>query len=159
MNIVYVLYGPATAAAKLAVLFQIKRIFTTTKKDAFFTIVWISIILNACFYTSVFFFFLFQCWPREAIWNSDVQGKCINSVAGDFVAGIGNILSDLEALLLPAWAIWHLKIKVKTKLSIFAVFAIGSVALAIGGVGMWLRVVVLSNPDFTWVGTQLAMLV
>lgn len=159
MNIVYILYGPTTAAAKLSVLFQIKRIFATTKRDAVYWVVRVSLLLNTCFYFAVFIVYTFQCSPREAIWNPAVPGVCINTVAGDLTTGIINIISDIEALVLPAWAIWHLKIPVEKKLSIFTVFAVGSFALVIGIAGLWSRVVVLTDPDFTWVGTQLSMLV
>ncbi|KAI3338734.1 hypothetical protein F4824DRAFT_458651 [Ustulina deusta] len=159
LNILYCLYGPTTLAAKLSVLFQIKRIFTSGIKETVYWVTVASIIANLIFYTALFFSYLFQCWPRERIWNSNVPGRCISATSSNLAAGILNLVSDLEALLLPAWAIWHLRMPVKRKLAAFAVFSIGSVACIIGIVGIWLRAVVLQNADFTWWCTQAALLV
>ncbi|KAI1174693.1 hypothetical protein F4777DRAFT_373669 [Nemania sp. FL0916] len=159
INILYCIYGPTTLAAKLSVLFQIKRIFTTGVRDAVYWVTITSIVANTIFYTALFFSYVFQCWPRERIWNSNVPGHCVSATSSNLAAGILNLISDLEALALPAWAIWHLRMPVKRKLTAFAVFSIGSVACIIGIVGIYLRVVVLENADFTWLCTQAALLV
>ena len=125
-NVLYCMYPPTTLAAKLSVLFQIKRIFTIPKRDLVYWIVMFSIVLNSIFYTSLFFLYLFQCWPREKIWKPIVRGKCISGTKTNLAAGILNIISDLDALLLPAWAIWHLKMPLKRKLMAYAVFSVGS---------------------------------
>jgi hypothetical protein len=126
INILYCVYSPTTLPAKLSVLFQIKRIFTTPEKTSVFYVVWVSIIANAVFYTGLFFSYIFACWPREAIWNPDVKGACVSSVSSNMAAGTINFLSDLEALLLPAWAIWKLHMPVERKVAVFAVFGVGS---------------------------------
>ncbi|KAF2727230.1 hypothetical protein EJ04DRAFT_595511 [Polyplosphaeria fusca] len=66
--------------------------------------------------------------------------------------GIGslNTLSDIEAFFVPAWAIWKCKMDVRKKLSVFAVFAIGALAVAIGCLGMHYRVTILRQSDKTW---------
>lgn len=91
-----------------------------------FYVVWVSIIANAVFYTGLFFSYIFACWPREAIWNPDVKGVCMSSVSSNMAAGTINFISDLEALLLPAWAIWRLHMPVERKVAVFAVFGVGS---------------------------------
>jgi hypothetical protein len=126
INILYCVYSPTTLPAKLSVLFQIKRIFTTPEKDIVFWVVWGSIIANTVFYSGLFFSYVFACWPREAIWNTSISGKCISSVSSNMAAGILNLISDLEALLLPAWAIWHLHMPVERKVAVFAVFGVGT---------------------------------
>ncbi|KAF2743451.1 hypothetical protein M011DRAFT_410590 [Sporormia fimetaria CBS 119925] len=158
-NILYCVYSPTTLPAKLSVLFQIKRIFTTREKNIVYWVVWLSIIANIIVYTGLFFSYVFSCWPREAIWNSSVQGECISSVSSNFAAGILNFISDLEALLLPAWGIWHLNMPVQRKLAVFAVFGVGSIACAIGMIGIYFRVILLKTPDFTWLCTKAAILV
>ncbi|KAF3766662.1 hypothetical protein M406DRAFT_274060, partial [Cryphonectria parasitica EP155] len=159
VNILYCLYGPTTAAAKLSVLFQIKRIFASRSHNRVWLVMVISIVLNVIFYVGLFLSYVFECWPREKIWNSELPGTCINGNSSNLAAGILNLISDTEALLLPAWAIWHLNMPVKRKLSAFAVFAVGSLAIGIGIGGIYVRVLVLENADFTWIGTKLALLV
>jgi hypothetical protein len=126
LHIMYCLYSPITLAAKLSVLFQIKRMFTTWERNLVYWVVIGSIIANAIFYTGLFFSYIFQCWPREAIWNPNVHGKCISAVGSNLASGILNVISDVEALLLPAWAIWHLNMPVTRKMLVFAVFGVGS---------------------------------
>ena len=159
LNIMYIIYGPSTLCAKLSVLFQIKRIFTTTRNGAVYWVIQVSIAANVIFYLGLFLSFIFQCWPREAIWNPLVKGVCTNPVETDFAAGILNMISDVEALILPGWAIWHLKMPVQRKVGIYAVFAVGMLAIVIGAVGLYWRIILLVSPDYTWTCTGAAMLV
>ncbi|KAI0599115.1 hypothetical protein F4775DRAFT_139899 [Biscogniauxia sp. FL1348] len=159
INVLYCIYPATTLAAKLSVLFQIKRIFTTAARDVVYWVVTVSIGANVVFYTGLFFSYVFQCWPRAAIWDSDVHGTCISATSSNLAAGILNLISDLEALLLPAWAIWHLSMPIKRKLAAYAVFGIGSIACIIGIVGIYLRVLVLRYSDFTWLCSKAALLV
>jgi hypothetical protein len=86
-----------------------------------------SIIINSIFYTSLFFSYVFQCWPREKIWLGDtVAGKCTNAIQVNLSSGVLNIVSDVEALLIPTWAIWHLSLSMKRKLAALAVFGVSS---------------------------------
>ncbi|KAI9687194.1 MAG: hypothetical protein M1820_010498 [Bogoriella megaspora] len=159
LNVVYCIYGPTTMAAKLSVLFQIKRIFAAVRKDVVYWVVVFSIVLNFFFYTGLFLSYVFQCWPRPKIWNPTVPGKCVSSTKSNLAAGILNLISDVEALLLPAWAIWHLKMPIKKKLAAYTVFGVGSIACAIGVAGIYFRVLLLEKSDFTWICTKAAMLV
>ncbi|KAI0811398.1 hypothetical protein GGR55DRAFT_99883 [Xylaria sp. FL0064] len=88
INILYCIYGPTTLAAKLSILFQIKRIFACGLKEAVYWVTVASIVANIIFYTALFFSYVFQCWPRERIWNSDVPGRCISAVSSNLAAGI-----------------------------------------------------------------------
>ncbi|KAF2872421.1 hypothetical protein BDV95DRAFT_492139 [Massariosphaeria phaeospora] len=159
INILYCVYSPTTLPAKLSVLFQIKRIFTTKERNAVFWVVWISIIANTIFYMGLFFSYVFQCWPRDKIWMPQVDGHCVSGVSSNLAAGILNLVSDVEALLLPAWGIWHLNMPIRRKLSVFAVFGVGTIACVIGMVGIYFRIVLLHRPDFTWICSKAALLV
>ncbi|KAI2625671.1 hypothetical protein GGR54DRAFT_592541 [Hypoxylon sp. NC1633] len=159
ISIIYCLYGPTTMAAKLSVFFQMKRIFTTGARDLVYWVIIASIAANVVFYTAIFFSYLFQCWPRARIWDPDVPGYCISSGPSNLAAGVLNLVFDIEALLLPAWAVWHLKMPVKRKLAVYSVFGVGLIACIIGSLGIYLRVQVLLLPDFTWLGSQTLLLV
>lgn len=129
VNILYCLYSPTTAAAKLSALFQIKRIFAVATRTLVWWVVVVSIVLNSVFYVGLFFSYVFECWPREKIWDvaGAVAGKCINGNSSNLAAGILNLISDTEALLLPLWAIWQLQMPIKRKLYVYGVFGVGSV--------------------------------
>ncbi|KAF2438379.1 hypothetical protein P171DRAFT_467114 [Karstenula rhodostoma CBS 690.94] len=160
INIVYCMYSIPTAAAKLSVLFQLRSIFTTGRKNAIYWVIVGSIVVNAIFYTGLFFSYVFQCWPREKIWLGDaVAGKCTDAIQVNLSSGVLNIISDVEALLIPTWAIWHLSLSTKRKLAALSVFAVSLIAIAIGIGGMYIRVILLTNIDQTWWLTKLALLV
>ena len=127
VNVIYCLYGPTMLAAKLSVLLQIKRLFVTdrSRTDVVWVTVIVMIVANAIFYTGLFFSEVFQCWPREKIWNPALPGKCVDPNSATVVAGILNLVSDIGCLMLPAWAIWHLQMSWKRKLEVFAVFGVG----------------------------------
>ncbi|KAI1741686.1 hypothetical protein F4680DRAFT_57760 [Xylaria scruposa] len=158
-NIVYCIYSVPTAAAKLSVLFQLKSIFTTGTRNVVFWVIVVSIVINAIFYTSLFFSYVFQCWPRDKIWLGDaVEGRCTDAIKVNLSSGILNIISDVEALLIPTWAIWHLSMPIKRKLAAFSVFGVSLVAIGIGIGGMYIRVQLLTNIDQTWWLTKLALI-
>ncbi|VUC25798.1 unnamed protein product [Clonostachys rosea] len=159
-NIVYCIYSVPTAAAKLSVLFQLKSIFTTGARNSIYWVIVVSIAINIIFYLGLFFSYVFQCWPREKIWLGDtVEGRCTDAIQVNLSSGVLNIISDVEALLIPAWAIWHLSMPVKRKLAAFAVFGVSLIAIGTGIGGMYIRVVLLTNIDQTWWLTKLAMIV
>ncbi len=86
----------------------------------------VSIAINSVFYTGLFFSYVFECWPREKIWNPTIVGRCTNAAQVNLSSGILNIISDVEALLIPTWAIWHLALPLKRKLAALSVFGISS---------------------------------
>ena len=86
----------------------------------------ISLVFNALAYTAFLFLYIFTCWPREKIWDPSVEGKCMDSNKLNMAIGGLNTFSDIEAFFVPIWAIWKLKMCVKAKLAIWAVFTWGA---------------------------------
>jgi hypothetical protein len=81
--------------------------------------------MNAIFYAGLFFSYVFQCWPREKIWLGDtVAGKCVDAIQANLSSDVLYIVSDVEALLIPTWAIWHLWLSLKRKLAALSVFGV-----------------------------------
>ncbi|KAI0838121.1 hypothetical protein F5Y06DRAFT_268467 [Hypoxylon sp. FL0890] len=159
-NIVYCMYAVPTAAAKLSVLFQLKSIFTTGTRNVVYWVIVVSIVINIIFYTGLFFSYVFQCWPRDKIWLGDaVAGKCTDAAQVNLSSGILNIISDVEALLIPTWAIWHLSMPIKRKLAALSVFGVSLIAIGIGIGGIYIRIVLLTDIDETWWLTKLALIV
>jgi hypothetical protein len=108
------------------VFFQLKKIFTTGHRGIVYWVIVGSLVANIVFYTAMFFLYVFTCWPREKIWNPSIEGRCVDSNKLNMAMGILNVLSDAEAFIVPAWAIWQLNMKLRRKVAVFAVFGAGA---------------------------------
>ena len=124
-NVLEMLYCLILFTAKLCVLLQMMRLFKGNKKDSVYWIIQALIWTNAVFYGSLFFCFLFACRPRAKLQNPKIPGVCINGSASILATSAINIVSDFSIILLPVYAVWKLKITVKRKLAIAAVFGSG----------------------------------
>lgn len=126
MNVIQVLYGPAMLCAKYFILIQLKRIFCPpgTKGPVWWALHTL-IAATIIYYISCFFVFLFQCVPREKIWNPMLQGTCVDQNGAIMSAGTINLALDLGILATPIWAIWHLQLPMKRKLGVISIFAMG----------------------------------
>ncbi|KAK3934188.1 hypothetical protein QBC46DRAFT_400496 [Diplogelasinospora grovesii] len=143
--------APTMFAAKCSILFQLRTIFCTGQsRDSVFWIINALLALNAGYYTSAIFTFVFQCTPREKAWNPLMEGYCINVAAATVVSGAVNLFLDIGILFTPLWAIWHLQLPLKRKLGISAVFGVGILTCAIAAVGVAFRIPLLTDPDLTW---------
>jgi hypothetical protein len=125
-NILEIVYPPVMFAAKLAVLLQIKRIFTAHQKDFIYWSVQVLIVGNLLTYFACFVAFIFACWPREKIWNPHVPGRCISTNASILATSAINLVSDLTILLLPVHGVFRLRIPLKKKIGVSAIFATGA---------------------------------
>lgn len=85
----------------------------------------VSHLHQSVFYTNVTFIFVFQCSPREKIWNARVPGQCLNVNSIFFFSGAWNILSDISILVLPIHSIFKLHLPTRRKIQVSAVFAVG----------------------------------
>ncbi|KAH8594969.1 putative integral membrane protein PTH11 [Bisporella sp. PMI_857] len=134
-NVFQVIYPPAMGAAKYFICIQLKRIFCP--QGLVRGAVWwaLQILIGATFiyYVSCFFTFMFQCVPREKIWNPNIDGRCIDNQAGVLSAGLINLLLDLGLLIVPIWAIWHLQMPLNRKLGAITIFAVGILFAELAG--------------------------
>lgn len=112
--------------AKYFILIQLKRIFCPPgiRGPVWWTI-YALVAATVMYYISCFFTFLFQCVPREKIWNPTIDGFCVNNNGAVLSAGLINLLLDLSILITPIWAIWHLRMPLKRKLGVISIFAVG----------------------------------
>ncbi|PSN64876.1 hypothetical protein BS50DRAFT_555069 [Corynespora cassiicola Philippines] len=157
-NVVFCCYTATGGLAKAVVFLQLKRIFTTAHREVVFWVIIGSLIVNCVFYIIMLFLYVFTCWPREKIWNPMIEGTCLDSNKLNMAMGTLNVISDVQAFALPAWAIWKLNMEFRRKISVFAVFGVGAVAVAIGCVGLYYRVILLQQADFTWLLTQAGLI-
>ena len=124
-NIPQILYCPTMFAAKLAVLLQMMRLFQGNRKDSVYWSIQVLIWTNFVFYTTLFFCFIFACVPRKKLQDPTTPGHCISTKDSILAASFINIASDFTILLLPVYAVWKLKIALKRKIAIAAVFSTG----------------------------------
>ena len=124
-NISEILYALIIFSAKLCVLLQMMRLFSGNKKDSVYWTIPALIWANFVFYAGVFLAFVFACIPRAKLQNPKIPGTCIKSNASILATSVINIVSDCSIFLLPIFAVWKLKMAVKRKLAIGAIFATG----------------------------------
>lgn len=110
------------------ILLQLKRLFTTKgHKGAVYWVIVASIVGNTMLYTAFLFAYIFQCVPRRMFWDPEATGRCVDEVQLQRATGALNIVSDVEILLVPLWAVWMLKMRLEHKIRVFAVFSVGVV--------------------------------
>lgn len=84
--------------------------------------------------TAFFFVTLFQCHPVKYFWQKSLDdGTCINNtviIALGFVYSIFSIIADFTFALLPAFLVWNLQLKRRTKIALIPLLTMGCVASA-----------------------------
>lgn len=84
--------------------------------------------------TAFFFVTLFQCNPVRYFWaKAQEDGTCINNtviIALGFVYSIFSIIADFTFALLPAFLVWNLQLKRRTKIALIPLLTMGCVASA-----------------------------
>jgi len=120
---VQIVYGVSIFAAKIAVLLQIKRLFTGSKKSFTYWATWVVIGIVTCAYIAVVAIWIFPCNPIKKFWKPQIVGGHCNPERGR-LSGTVNILSDVAILILPIAAILKLHMCLQKKLGVCAVFII-----------------------------------
>ena len=120
------LYSPAIFLAKLSILLMYRRLFDTAGTGKTHYVIHILIWANFAFYFPYLGATVFQCVPRDRIWDPFItKGGCINLLAAFIAASAINVVSDFSILLLPLYRISKLKIPTKRKIGVLAIFAVG----------------------------------
>jgi len=120
------IYSPGIFLAKLSILLQFRRLFDVAKSGKTHIIIHVLIWANFWFYFPYLGATVFQCVPREKIWNPFIMtGGCIKLKAAFIAASAINVVSDWTILLLPLYRIQRLKIATKRKVGVMAIFAVG----------------------------------
>jgi hypothetical protein len=129
MRLIYfiqIVYGLSILPAKVAVLLQIKRLFTGSKKSFTYWTTWVLIGIVTCAYISVIFIWIFPCQPIEKFWKPQlIGGSCLPEHGR--LSGVVNILSDVAILVLPIAAVSKLHMCLRKKLGVCAIFLVGVV--------------------------------
>ena len=128
VNINTIIYNPTAFFAKFSILLQYNRIFNPTGKanSRIGIAVRVGILSVFFFYFVRMFFDIFQCNPREKIWNQlIITGHCYNGNAAYKASGIFNVISDFTILIIPLPSVWKLNMSLRRKMLTTGVFACG----------------------------------
>ncbi|KAK3399809.1 hypothetical protein B0T20DRAFT_451982 [Sordaria brevicollis] len=90
-----------------------------------------AIIMTVCNGITFIIFTIFQCNPVHFYWDQRGNGRCVDKrvfVAVGATCSILNVVTDLIYALLPAWIIYHLKIKLRTRIALIILMGMGCLA-------------------------------
>ena len=118
-------YAFSQCFTKLAVVLQLKRIFRGTKRDSVYWICISIMVVQTIYCTVGGIIVLAQCNPREKIWNPLLPGTCLDNDTNVVISACIILALDFITFLLPIYAIFRLKIAIRRKVGIAAVFATG----------------------------------
>lgn len=124
-NIARIHYGITICIAKLAVLFLYRRVFSPYPRSPFDITVITLVTLLILFYTATNLTKIWECVPREKIWNPSIPGHCIDISMLLNVSGIFNTVTDFIIVLLPVRAVWTLNMNLRKKVIVVLAFTFG----------------------------------
>ncbi|KAL2074860.1 hypothetical protein VTL71DRAFT_8639 [Oculimacula yallundae] len=127
--------------------------------------IWTLLAVVALFNMFYIFIVIFQCMPIPFYWyrytpNPPVTGKCNHSKLATiptYVSLFLNVLSDWILALLPISVVWNSNMDRRTKISVVGVLAIGSIASLATVARIPYAKQLLSNPDYLYNFTDLAI--
>lgn len=119
------LYAVTLSTVKLSILLLYRRIFTSPK------FLWSTVVMGVivlAWMLTVEFGVLFQCIPVDGAFNMVKMqtAHCINHMGFYRGISIASLATDILILLMPFPVIWGLNNSVKRKISLCALFALGS---------------------------------
>ncbi|KAI0105972.1 hypothetical protein F4814DRAFT_455611 [Daldinia grandis] len=151
LNIIEILYGPTMFFSKYVVLRQIESIFLNHRRqDLAYKVVRILIWVNLAFYAAISISFMVACVPRERIWNTQVEGRCIDTQASIIATSAINVVSDLTIFIIPMLGIWKLQIPLARKFGAVTVFAVGVLVIISSIIRLYYSVILTQTEDLSW---------
>lgn len=145
------LYTLGNMFVKLTLLSLYLRIFKPAVWARF--AIWLGIVITTLFYIATFIGYLGLCVRINVpIWESMENVYCANNVLMISKAqGWYTLISDVYILALPLWLVWRLKLNIRRKLGVMAVFMVGLTAVAISAVSLAKRYEAVEHGgDRTW---------
>lgn len=88
-------------------------------------------VMTGAWWIAVIFVTIFQCTPVYRMWDTEVEGSCINAnVFYISTNGVPNIVMDGMILCLPMYEVYKLQVSRKFKVAIAGNFLLGAVVIA-----------------------------
>ncbi|KAK3484994.1 uncharacterized protein B0T23DRAFT_53912 [Neurospora hispaniola] len=126
----YHAYTVTILFAKLSVSWFLLRLTTINKIHR--RIIHGAVIITVSNSIAFIIFTIFQCKPIYYFWDqSPPGGKCVRAwaiLAVGYTCSVFNIITDLVYALLPAWIIYHLQMKLKTRIALMILMGMGCLA-------------------------------
>lgn len=120
------MFSLAILFTKLSIMLLILRVFCSVQRDIGYQLTWLLIVTNSIFYLLFFFIPIFECFPREKIWNKTISGHCLDINVLYLTSTSFNTISDIAMLSVPIYLIWTLQISTQRKIGVSAIFGTGS---------------------------------
>lgn len=124
-NVCAIQYGVMIGLAKIAVLWLYRRVFSPVRRSAFDISIVALIAVIFLFYAVTSMVKIFECWPRNKIWDKSLPGKCVQMKWILNISGGFNTLTDWLILLLPIHAVANLQMDTLKKILVVFAFTFG----------------------------------
>ncbi|KAI1362620.1 hypothetical protein F5Y08DRAFT_269084 [Xylaria arbuscula] len=141
-------YTLGTAGIKMSMLCLYHRIYTTPtfRRWNYFVMA-----LVIAYVASFLPLFLTNCIPLSQYWDPKPTGWCRDTLIGDIATVAANYFLDFAVLALPLPVLWSLKMSVRDKLTVTAMFSIGFVTIAL--ISWRLAVTLRTRGSLDWTGS------
>ncbi|KAI2626885.1 hypothetical protein GGS21DRAFT_265844 [Xylaria nigripes] len=149
-NVAAIEYGVIIGVTKIAILCLYRRVFSPERWSRFDITIVSLIILLALFYTSISLAKIFECSPREKIWDPTIPGTCIQIQYILNVSGGFNTATDYLILLLPVHAVRSLQMPKLKRVFVVLAFTFGLSGPIFATVGFVVRLQRSGNADTSW---------
>lgn len=120
-----VMYGIMIGITKCAVLVFYRRVFSLVRWSWFDMAIVALMTAMGIFYGGITFAKIFECSPRERIWNSSIQGRCLDIAMVLNASGGFNMVTDFIILCLPVQAVWNLQMDKTKRILVVMAFTFG----------------------------------
>lgn len=113
--------------SKMSIGFFLLRI-TTRRLHSW--IIYMAMMFTVLAGVVFFFVTLFQCHPISFFWNKSQPGSCIDVnivIALAYLYSAFSVISDLTFAILPAFLVWNLQLRKKTKFALIPLLIMGCV--------------------------------
>jgi hypothetical protein len=118
-------YGFIIPIVKIAVLVFYRRVFSPVRWSKFDITIVFLIVIMVLFYLIMDIVKIFECVPRERIWNTSIPGKCLEINVVLNVSGGFNTVTDFLILLLPVHAVIKLQLNQTKRILVVLAFTFG----------------------------------
>jgi hypothetical protein len=156
LNIAVIIYAVVIAQLKIAIILQYLRVFVPSR-NVIFWVLHAGIWLHAAFYIIFTFIEIFLCTHRVKSCGTKTQGKCFDCLTlNGWVAGI-NMCSDFLLVIIPQFVIWKLRMDIKKKWGLSAVFLIGILAGVCASLRFFYFFEIRRNGDYTYASAMMSI--
>ncbi|KXJ91809.1 hypothetical protein Micbo1qcDRAFT_57932 [Microdochium bolleyi] len=152
----YLFYALTMITSKVSIgCFLIRLITTKIQRWIVYGAMGISVLAGAVFFVVT----IFQCSPVSYFWFERQTGTCIPA---DVIIGLAilysifSCISDLTFAILPGFLVWSLKMKLRTKLALVPLLAMGCIA-SCAVIARFPYLFKIRSPDFLWATLDVAI--